>query len=167
MLVIVFLALKQAYLRVLQRVSRTRQTGHLNLVPFLLIFSTIMLSALHGTSILKIAVILSLNYAIAKACGGSKLGPLLGWVFNGAVLFANEWSEGYRFASIHPSLQSWVWDCCLRFAQYSSPISNQDYWEGIYPRWHIIFNITMLRLISFNMDYYWACNETRPTEVSI
>ncbi|KAI0766788.1 MBOAT-domain-containing protein [Irpex lacteus] len=147
-LVIVFLALKQAYLLVLQRVSRTYMTGHLNLVPFLLIFSTIMLSALHGTSILKIAVILSLNYAIAKACGGSKLGPLLGWVFNGAVLFANEWSEGYRFASIHSSLQSW------------------DYWEGIYPRWHIIFNITMLRLLSFNMDYYWACNDTRPTEPS-
>lgn len=28
--------------------------------------------------------------------------------------------------------------------------------KGILPRWHINWNITMLRLVSFNMDYYWA-----------
>lgn len=35
--------------------------------------------------------------------------------------------------------------------------------KGILPRWHINWNITMLRLISFNMDYYWACVENART----
>jgi hypothetical protein len=38
--------------------------------------------------------------------------------------------------------------------------------DGIYPRWHVSFNITMLRLVSFSMDYYWACSTTAgPSEV--
>lgn len=32
----------------------------------------------------------------------------------------------------------------------------QDSFKGVYPRWHIIFNMSMLRLISFNMDFYWS-----------
>lgn len=37
---------------------------------------------------------------------------------------------------------------------------------GFYPRWHISFNITMLRLLSFNMDYYWAAKNTLANEPS-
>jgi len=33
-------------------------------------------------------------------------------------------------------------------------------YRGVYPRWHVSFNITMLRLISFSMDHYWACNDS-------
>lgn len=32
----------------------------------------------------------------------------------------------------------------------------QDDYGGLLPRWHISYNISMLRLISFNMEYYWA-----------
>jgi hypothetical protein len=49
-----------------------RTRDDLYLVPFLISFSFLMLSVLRGTSVLKIAVIVSANYAIAKACGGSK-----------------------------------------------------------------------------------------------
>jgi hypothetical protein len=27
--------------------------------------------------------------------------------------------------------------------------------EGLLPRWHINFNITMLRIVSFALDYHW------------
>jgi hypothetical protein len=37
---------------------------------------------------------------------------------------------------------------------------------GVYPRWHVSFNITMLRLVSFNMDYFWACNRAGADYVS-
>lgn len=37
----------------------------------------------------------------------------------------------------------------------------QDLIKGAYPRWNISFNITMLRLLSFNMDYYWACTSAK------
>lgn len=63
-----------------------------------------MLVALHGTSVIKMFIIFVLNYYIAKCFGGSMLNPLLTWIFNGAVLFANEIYEGYRFASLHPTL---------------------------------------------------------------
>lgn len=29
---------------------------------------------------------------------------------------------------------------------------------GLIPRWEVLFNITILRLISFNLDYYWSLN---------
>lgn len=32
----------------------------------------------------------------------------------------------------------------------------QDNYSGILPRWHVTFNFTMLRLISFGCDYHWA-----------
>ncbi|KAI0696453.1 MBOAT, membrane-bound O-acyltransferase family-domain-containing protein [Cytidiella melzeri] len=146
MLIIGFLCVKRGYLLAAQQFLQAQRNDRLHLIPFLLTFAVTMLVALHGSSAIKLAAILSLNYAIAKACRGSKSGPLLTWVFNGAVLFANEWYGGYRFGNIHPWLQSW------------------DNWEGIYPRWHVIFNITMLRLVSFNMDYYWACNNTGPAQ---
>ncbi|KDQ59021.1 hypothetical protein JAAARDRAFT_33744 [Jaapia argillacea MUCL 33604] len=120
----------------------------LHRIPFLLTFSIVMLLALHGTSIIKVLIILSINYAIAKSFGQShpKLAPLLTWVVNMGVLFANEWNSGYKFASLHTSLEV------------------LDSISGVYPRWHVSFNITMLRLISFNMDYFWACIREKPTE---
>ncbi|KAF8751613.1 membrane-bound acyltransferase family [Rhizoctonia solani] len=109
--------------------------------PFLLVFSLVMLAGLHGTSALKIIAILAANYWIAMF----KI-PALTWVFNGAVLFTSNWYEGFRFGSVHGALAS------------------LDSIPGFYPRWHISFNITMLRLLSFNMDYYWAAGEVSPTE---
>ena len=32
----------------------------------------------------------------------------------------------------------------------------QDRYTGLLPRWQIHFNLTMLRLISYGMDRYWA-----------
>jgi len=111
------------------------------LVPFILSFAILMLLGLHGPSVLKILAILTINYGIAKTCASSRLGPVLTWIFNMLVLFAIERNDGYRFASLHPYLDV------------------LDSIEGFYPRWHIGFNITMLRLVSFNMDYYWACSQ--------
>jgi hypothetical protein len=35
------------------------------------------------------------------------------------------------------------------------------------PRWEIHFKFAMLRMISFNMDYYWACrHDYQPLNVS-
>ncbi|KAF8650593.1 hypothetical protein AX16_005178 [Volvariella volvacea WC 439] len=118
----------------------TNASGNaLSLIPFNLAFSILMLLGLHGTSIIKILLILTTNYVIGKACRGHMLGPILTWIFNAAVLFANDIFDGYRFGALMPALES------------------LDSWQGIYPRWNLSFNITMLRLVSFNMDFYWAC----------
>nr|GAT44387.1 predicted protein [Mycena chlorophos] len=102
----------------------------------------IMVVALHGTSALKILPILVVNYFIAKGFGASKSGPILSWMWNVGVLFLNDWCSGYKFGKVVGSL------------------AFLDAYEGIYPRWHVSFNITMLRLLSFSMDYYWACRTT-------
>ncbi|ORE07751.1 MBOAT-domain-containing protein [Rhizopus microsporus var. microsporus] len=39
-----------------------------------------------------------------------------------------------------------------------------DQFEGVQARWHILFKFAMLRLISFNMDYYWACRSVENKE---
>ncbi|GJE85646.1 MBOAT family protein [Phanerochaete sordida] len=139
--VALFLSLKAAYARLRNRASANASESRLHVVPFMLSFSAVFLLALHGTSILKIFGILAINYAISKYLGGSRLNPLLTWLFNGTVLFTSELYSGYHFGSLHATLGA------------------LDGWQGIYPRWYITFNITMLRLISFNMDYYWACSQ--------
>jgi hypothetical protein len=40
---------------------------------------------------------------------------------------------------------------------FPTDVPLQDSWGGVYPRWHVSFNITMLRLVSFSIDYHWAC----------
>jgi hypothetical protein len=39
------------------------------------------------------------------------MGPLLTWIFNVLILFANETYGGYRYASFHPSLEVLVRHC--------------------------------------------------------
>lgn len=150
----------------LRRTHDTQQYSRSYIIPYLFVFAVLMLAGLHGTSILKVFTIVSLNYAIAKYTKGSKLNPLLTWIFNGIILFANEQNEGYRYAVLHPSLE--ILACpSLDLAQSDTKLCyTQDSVQGIYPRWHVSFNITMLRLVSFNMDYYWACNKAGPSDVS-
>ncbi|KAF8193374.1 glycerol transporter [Pholiota molesta] len=118
------------------------RTSHLHLIPTNVVLSLLMIVALHGSSAIKILLIMAVNYLIAKKCRSSRLAPFLTWAFNGLVLFGNEIYSGYRFGAILPGLAA------------------LDSFSGIYPRWHVNFNITMLRLISFNMDYYWACRNS-------
>ncbi|KAL0945527.1 hypothetical protein HGRIS_001009 [Hohenbuehelia grisea] len=128
------------------RLTGKARQDNLHHIPFNLIFSLIMLAALHGSSALKVLFILSLNFALVKATGASRFGPLLIWIFNGLVLLANDRYHGYQFGDIADGL------------------AFLDSWSGLYPRWHVSFNISMLRLVSFGMDHYWACRRTGPLD---
>jgi hypothetical protein len=97
-----FFALKYAYMRPVLRVSAP--TDNLHRLPFYIILSLIMLAILHGASVLKVVCILSINYAIAKATGGTRLAIPAAWIFNGGVLLVNEWYEGYTFETLHSGL---------------------------------------------------------------
>lgn len=70
-------------------------------VIFDLFFALCFLIGVHGANIIKILIILSLNYTIAKQLGGRKVLPWVTWVFNVGVLFLNEWFDGYQFRDIH------------------------------------------------------------------
>ncbi|KAJ7068615.1 glycerol transporter [Mycena amicta] len=135
----VFLLAKLARRRLHGGPSSTVLRDDTYLLRFNFFAGLVMVVALHGTSTLKILPILGGNYLIARAFGASKSGAIITWMYNLVVLFMNDWCQGYKFETL------------------ASPLAFLDSFQGIYPRWHVSFNITMLRLLSFNMDYYWAC----------
>ncbi|KPM45838.1 Glycerol uptake protein 1 [Neonectria ditissima] len=124
------------------------------------VFAYIFLIALHGISVLKIFFILYINYQIGKQLP-RKYVPVATWIFNIGTLFSNELSNGYQFRNmasyISPPVMAIV-------GNVMRPVDSDlmqlgawfDSFQGILVRWEILFNITILRLISFNMDYYWS-----------
>ncbi|KAM3422090.1 hypothetical protein BST61_g2465 [Cercospora zeina] len=132
-------------------------------VTFDLFFAMIFITALHGISAVKVLLILYLNYQIATALPKKYVGVTT-WVFNIGVLFANELCQGYKFADIaavtlpptaigadKPSGDSWgIW---------------LDGYGGLIPRWEILFNITVLRLIAFNFDHLWMLDRRASSPV--
>ncbi|KZV91266.1 MBOAT-domain-containing protein [Exidia glandulosa HHB12029] len=118
----------------------TRLSADKDRIRFLVLFIAAMQLGLHGSSAVKVFLILLGNYIVGRSLHTTRALPAATWAFNLAILFANELNDGYRFAALHPSL---------------APL---DALKGAYPRWHVTFNFTMLRLISFNMDWYWAAH---------
>lgn len=112
---------------------------------------------LHGVSAFKIFAILFLNYKVATALPRRYV-PLATWIFNIGILFSNELCEGYKFEHIAGRLTGqpsggYISSADTSWVAYGRRLDN---YGGIMNRWHILFNITILRLISFNLDYYWS-----------
>jgi D-alanyl-lipoteichoic acid acyltransferase DltB (MBOAT superfamily) len=118
----------------LRKLASSLSMARLN---FDVIFSIIFLGSLHGVNLVKILIILAINYRIAQI-QDRKTGYVVSWVFGISVLFANELLGGYPLVYLHRSLG--VIDSCA----------------GLIPRWDVHFNFTMLRMISFNVDYFEA-----------
>ncbi|KAI8921623.1 MBOAT, membrane-bound O-acyltransferase family-domain-containing protein [Entophlyctis helioformis] len=106
-------------------------------VMFALVFSAVFLTALYGLSVLKILAICSVNYAAVKAIGPRWQASAFAWIWGIGILFANDAFRGYKFGALIPGL-GWM-----------------DGLNGIGMRWHISFNFTMLRMVSFATDYAW------------
>lgn len=119
---------------------------------FDILFALLFLTTLHSFSVLKIMAILTANYLISFFHPTSVANPILTWVFNLAVLFGNEYFDGYRFADILP------WLIAGEGAGVGHAM-DRAYNGGLLPRWNVSFNITILRLISYNLDNYWAAKK--------
>ena len=130
-------------------------------------FALIFIVALHGTSVIKILPIMYVNYQIAKRVPKMYM-PAVTWIFNICMLFSNELYQGYKFV---PMIKGYV--KAHTFAEKNPPALYWAVWldrrGGLIPRWEVLFNITVLRLISFNIEYYWSLNLRggSPIEVSI
>ncbi|KAM0485187.1 hypothetical protein ACHAPX_001168 [Trichoderma viride] len=114
-------------------------------------FAIIFIVILHGISSFKIIAILAINYQIATKLPRHYV-PAATWIFNVGTLFANELTMGYRLQV----LANWVGPPWGPLAHWGYWLDN---WGGIMKRWDILFNITILRLISFNLDYYWSIDK--------
>lgn len=103
----------------------------------------------------------------------TKVAPVVGWAFNLVVLFGNEWCGGYKWGKmpVMGGVVAWLVSrpfglSCVRGERATliprSVEQDDEAYGGILRRWHINWNITMLRLISFNLDYYWAFTSSPP-----
>jgi hypothetical protein len=134
-------------------------------ISFDVVFSAIFLAALHGFSTFKILAILYANYCIGTKLPRSYI-PAATWIFNVGTLFTNEFSKGYSYSTIIGTFLP------STFPSKGSPTSSfghtLDTYGGLIPRWEVLFNFTILRLISFNLDYYWSLSSrsSSPLEVS-
>ncbi|KAF2001005.1 MBOAT-domain-containing protein [Amniculicola lignicola CBS 123094] len=134
-------------------------------VSFDVAFAAVFLAALHGFSVFKITAILYMNYSIAKKVPRQYM-PAATWIFGVGILFANELTRGYSYASI----VSFFLPSTAGSEKGPTPTnfgSTLDHYGGLVPRWEVTFNFTVLRLISFNLDYYWSLNSrgNSPLEV--
>ncbi|KAH7095186.1 MBOAT, membrane-bound O-acyltransferase family-domain-containing protein [Paraphoma chrysanthemicola] len=124
-------------------------------VSFDLLFASIFLAALHGFSAFKILAILYANYCVATKLPRSYV-PLASWLFAVGTLFANEFSKGYSYAAIFgllsPASTSEKGELAMNFGH------TLDNYGGLMSRWEVLFKFTILRLLSFNLDYYWSLN---------
>ena len=131
-------------------------------------FNILFLLALHGFSAPKVLLILYINYALATGLRREYV-PVATWIFNIGILFANELGQGYPYSDIarvifpgSPSAEASIeqdspgnWGTVL------------DSYGGLNPRWEILFNVTVLRLISFNFDYIWSLNQRAGSPVEV
>lgn len=105
---------------------------------FILYFAAPLLVMLHGTSVLKIFVLLSLNFGVSRltttlsARGGTlvRAVPLLTWGLNIGLLFANELCDGYRFAHLSPALGFLVRVCTCGWTSTDVDLSGRRVGQG-------------------------------------
>lgn len=131
-------------------------------VTFDYVFGIILILVLHGVSAFKILAILWINYLIATRLQRAQI-PAATWIFNIGILFSNELLHGYPLVDLAKIVSPNTDSSFITWAKWVDGIG------GIVPRWEVLFKITVLRLISFNMDYYWSLDyrSGSPVEVRI
>ena len=90
-------------------------------------------------AVLAVGVAL-VSYVLARLCGASRVGPWVAWAYHALVTGVMYATDGFMDWPVRSS--AWRW--WLR--QGGDQLV----------RWHTIYKITLLRLLSFGVDYNWA-----------
>lgn len=115
---------------------------------------------LHGFSVAKILAIFAVNYAIGQRLP-RPLVPGVTWAFCIAILLSNEMSDGYMYAGMAERVVRMLPMVPVRVGETLVAIGEWlDGYGGLVRRWEVLFKFSTLRLISFNMDYYWSLDYT-------
>lgn len=94
-------------------------------------FGLLFLVAAHGTNCLRILIHISIAYAISRYVPSYKAAVYLTWIYGLLTLFIND-----NFRSVPFGIQA-----------------IDHGFKGIVARWDVFFNFTLLRMLSFNLDY--------------
>ncbi len=99
-------------------------------------FGLIFFFVLHGFNSLRILAHVSAAFAISRIFRSKPtVAQTLLWVYGISTLFIN---DRYRL---------------LQFSRLWSGLSFMDEYKGLVARWDVFFNFTLLRMLSFNIDY--------------
>ena len=136
-------------------------------VSFDILFTAVYLCALHGFSALKVLLIVYMNFMLATRLPKAQV-PIATWTFNIGILFANEYYKGYPYGTllqyIFPGSVTEQVDSAKGLGGWGSWL---DAYGGLTPRWEILFNLTVLRLVSFNLDYYWSLDRGSGSPIEV
>lgn len=137
-------------------------------ISFDLGFSVLFLLALHGFSALKVLLILYINYTLATQLKKEYV-TVATWIFNIGILFANELGKGYSYSDIANLTLAWSAsaEASIKEDMKGNWGTILDSYGGLIPRWEILFNVTVLRLISFNFDYVWSLKRGASSPVEV
>lgn len=135
------------------------------------VFAFIFLFVLHGFSLFKILFFLTINYLLATKLPRKYI-PVATWVFNISILFANELCRGYFYRNmasyISPPTMTVVDGS---YKTVDSGLMSMGAWldkyRGLLARWEVLFNFTILRLVSFNLDYYWSIDRGNSNSLEV
>lgn len=111
---------------------------------FSIIFSALFLGYLHGYAAIYVFLLVTANWVLAHAVAGSTLGSVCIWAANIGALIAVRLTDGFPAA--------------LLFGQRFSWMDQQEHsgWLKGVMRWHICYNLTVLRMLSFALDLHWS-----------
>lgn len=105
-----------------------------NKIGFDFMFGLLFLFGAHGFSAAKILLHLMVNFTLCKI-PNTKVATACCWIYGVGTLFLNDWYWNVPFSAVSEK---------LRFL---------DGFHGIIPRWDVFFNFTLLRMLSFSLDY--------------
>jgi D-alanyl-lipoteichoic acid acyltransferase DltB (MBOAT superfamily) len=109
-------------------------------VSFYLLFTLIFLAVLHGACLLYVVSFVAAGYVIAKATASYRYCLLLVWAWHCALFLLVRVYEG------------------LPFEMFGAKLAPLDHYRGML-RWHIHYNLVMLRMLSFACDYRWQLQQ--------
>ncbi|CCH59347.1 hypothetical protein TBLA_0B05140 [Henningerozyma blattae CBS 6284] len=110
---------------------------NLSKLTFDLIFGLIFIFAAHGVNSIRIFLHMFILFGISHIFRGQKqFATILLWIYGVGSIFINAKYRTYPFSN---------------FLGILSPLDTG--YKGIIERWDVFFNFTLLRLLSYNLDY--------------
>lgn len=124
-----------------------RRLGSQAQLIYYLVFSTVFMLLLHGAYAFYVAALLLLNFALASQLAGRRFAMACMWAFHIATFLAVRIFEGFPLDQLPAPLH------LLELLLGS---------KGGMLRWHIHYNLLVLRMISFSTDLHWTVTKRPP-----
>lgn len=110
---------------------------HIPKIHFDFAFGIAFVIAAYGVNCFKFFAEILITYVVVNAFKfNRRLSTLLSWAVGVSLLFFNDKYSGYPYGRISPKLSSL-----------------DDQFKGLIPRWDVFYNFTLLKMLSYNLDF--------------